>query len=349
MKYFPMPYPDELYYGIVARAYRDLGKPALSTFERQTFKANTPCGILAIKQFPVNLPADYPFSREYLSEKHTLAGLLEALRDKSVSKSHEDTDWLYSCPDCRVEAIKEFGESYWNRLHQLPQIRVCYRHGAPLQKSTRPARVLVVGELKKSDYFLPDETGWENTQPSDTTLHFEVSKILLEILNLGRKIDLNSLWNGLCRAGWTRGKYLRAEALLGALQLKYGANLKELFLIQPSEEGKILIRDLLAGRDHTPIRAALLYHFLKISPKDTIAPISPAKPKERLRGQSSRPEKTRQRHRNTFLEILKAQPKASRGEINAVNRTCSAWLRLHDRGWWNLQLADRHNKVRQKF
>jgi hypothetical protein len=40
---------------------------------------------------------------------------------------------LRLCPCCAQEDKSAFGEAYWHRIHQLPGIAICAKHGAPLR------------------------------------------------------------------------------------------------------------------------------------------------------------------------------------------------------------------------
>jgi len=46
---------------------------------------------------------------------------------------------LRFCPLCAQEDKKQFGESYWHRLHQLPGVEVCPTHAVFLENSDAPA------------------------------------------------------------------------------------------------------------------------------------------------------------------------------------------------------------------
>ena len=39
------------------------------------------------------------------------------------------------CPECAAEDRKTYNEAYWHRLHQLPGITVCFKHGVHLEMS----------------------------------------------------------------------------------------------------------------------------------------------------------------------------------------------------------------------
>lgn len=354
MKHFPIPYPEELYYGILVRAFIELGRPAPETFSRYIMGKKGNCGILTVKNFVIGLPKGHPLTEEKAIREHSLAPLIGAFRTTPLRRSHPEPDQMRSCPVCREEMLAEFGEAYWDRRHQLPKIEVCVKHGVPLETATRDCRRLVVGRLKIPDFFSPEETDWEKRTSENPKLQQEIGGIMLRILRCENLAPAHreNLWNALNANGWGKGKYINGRGLLQALETKYGAYLQTLFQIPPNQEGTILIRDIISGTETNPIRVAMLYHFLQLDPNDQVEkpPKKKASPPNkkypRVKGAQ---EKTRIKHREAFAEILESNPSKSRGEINLIDPTCSSWLRRHDREWWNQQLEGRGKKLRLSY
>ena len=48
--------------------------------------------------------------------------------------------YLRFCPQCNAEDLKLYGELYWHRLHQVPGVSICPRHGVFLQDSSIPVQ-----------------------------------------------------------------------------------------------------------------------------------------------------------------------------------------------------------------
>src|SRR5690606_33041430 len=48
--------------------------------------------------------------------------------------------WLRFCPECRKEALYQYGDSYWRRMHQLPGVLVCAIHRCALVVSNVSVR-----------------------------------------------------------------------------------------------------------------------------------------------------------------------------------------------------------------
>lgn len=351
MKHFPVPYPDELYYGVIARAYHNLGKPAQSTFEELLFGSHTTSGVYVIKQFPKNLPEGYPLTREEMDTKHTLRPLLEAFRTTPLPPSYKDADRLRSCPQCEQEDQTSVGEPYWHRLHQIPFISVCHKHRCSLQKSEQEVYPKLCGMLKKPNYFTPKETEWIDILHTNRKLQQEVCELAIQTLQTGKVAPKHqqTLWASLQAQGWTRGNYIRGTQLLESLQGKYGVDLQDMFHIPNKPAGKILIRDVVSGLQTDIERCILLYHFLEIHPKEEITGITPKIQERKRWSNPDRKEITKAHHRIQFQKLLEENPQASRGEINSMDNTCSAWLRIHDRNWWKSQLEYRNKKTRQEY
>lgn len=142
----PVPYPDELWYSILARYHLQSGNLLQITTCRDLFQ-------IPKKNFSVLLPdADmnkYFELREIdagdAAEKYTLVSF--ALRFYSEEKKEQAlegnlryelfgaSDYLRYCPECAEEDIEKYGEMYWHRSHQIPHIICCPKHGCEIKNS----------------------------------------------------------------------------------------------------------------------------------------------------------------------------------------------------------------------
>ena len=154
---FPEFYPDELVYSVLARYYTQSG------YMRYTFAAEDLFQAKTVRPDPnfVNLYTSYTLemltrkmSMEDVILKHTMFpyygrflnkerrnqafqalvkmqgnyhNLLPMQKSKDGRKRH-----LRYCPVCVKEDREKFGETYWHRVHQMPGIEVCLRHGCYL-------------------------------------------------------------------------------------------------------------------------------------------------------------------------------------------------------------------------
>lgn len=54
----------------------------------------------------------------------------------SITPIRNGTEYLRYCPMCVKENRNKYGETYWNRLHQVPELTVCPKHKCKLLNST---------------------------------------------------------------------------------------------------------------------------------------------------------------------------------------------------------------------
>jgi hypothetical protein len=162
---FPDPYPDELLFSVCAR-YKDRMCYPNRASVVQEFFGNS--GATISVDFPsrldyliTQLPTGHTYTSDQLINQHTLAPLYipflpttradklrEEMRQTSrISHTHErvgaalsikNPKYLRFCSQCAKDELKNFGESYWHRAHQVPGVDVCSVHQAFLGVSGVP-------------------------------------------------------------------------------------------------------------------------------------------------------------------------------------------------------------------
>ena len=152
ISFFPAPYPDELWYSVICRYHIRSGNPCIKHTLRQLYgdryynSSLTLCGPLQrlLSQLPHGL-----FSAKQIVLEHTLfpyyARFFNAKRKRDAYKYVQKGDpsavhrlGIYQsglrhhtmryCPDCFREDLTLYGELYWHRLHQLPDMKICPKH-----------------------------------------------------------------------------------------------------------------------------------------------------------------------------------------------------------------------------
>lgn len=152
---FPDLYPDELVYSCLSRyaAYTGylvhrsvaedlflnrLDRPSIEFFNALTEDA---LSRLTAKRYITDMihhrtMFDY-YARFASAEKRKL--LMDMLVsgdvknfNNSISTRKVGERFLRFCPSCAQEDREQHGETYWHRCHQLPEIRVCIKHGCYL-------------------------------------------------------------------------------------------------------------------------------------------------------------------------------------------------------------------------
>ncbi|ACK70745.1 Tn7-like transposition protein D [Gloeothece citriformis PCC 7424] len=165
--FFPIPYPDELFYSMVCRYHVRSGNRSFRQTQLDLFEtAGTKQYYLGLPNNLATLINQLPFGSSLtlnqLLEKHTLfpyyqtfltnrevkrlRELMEGKESKSIAQVAKIPklklyypDYLRFCPQCLAEDLQQYGETYWHLEHQFPGIKVCLNHRVGLQNS----RVLV--------------------------------------------------------------------------------------------------------------------------------------------------------------------------------------------------------------
>ncbi|MGD2198444.1 TnsD family Tn7-like transposition protein [Lysinibacillus fusiformis] len=177
LSYFPKPYKDELYYSILARYHYHMGnignlqtmKELLGKFIKVNFEL--PKGIDYLTSEVQFFSENY--TRDYFINNHTIIPFVKPFKTESWNKSLENNNFerssvalfrprkedvyfknnLFYCSECISEQIEKYGESYWNRIHQIPGVYVCTRHKILLKKYS-----IKLLDLRKMDFTLPPST-----------------------------------------------------------------------------------------------------------------------------------------------------------------------------------------------
>lgn len=153
--YLPYPYEDELLYSVIARycLYFNAKASPLSRklFNKKSIKlrADLPSSLKSVsdKTFHVWQKTSeeilyqltlFPFYEPFLPTKLRI-NKRRALLDGTVKSSIgvntyrvSSPKFLRYCATCSEMDIKEHGETYWHRKHQLPGVLVCTEHGVAL-------------------------------------------------------------------------------------------------------------------------------------------------------------------------------------------------------------------------
>lgn len=166
ISHFPHPYPDELFYSIIARYHSRMGNTChritlLELFGSRNVmvSADLPGQIATLVN---RLPRTMRYSAKHIVYNHTLYPFYAPFlpKDRADKVLHQ----MYSnggrsihytaglmasrfslehniryCPKCIVDDRRRFGEAYWHRSHQLPLLPVCWHHGSILADSNTSA------------------------------------------------------------------------------------------------------------------------------------------------------------------------------------------------------------------
>lgn len=163
LAYFPIIYPGELLYSVLARYHRHVGAPGTMCTLEALFGDR-----MAVANFDLpgrlqlladRIPAERKLSVDRIIDTLTLYPYFTAFEPPSLQTQvrnamrRGDTanihirlglvafrigcvEKLRFCPDCAGEMLANYGELYWRLNHQLPSVLVCPEHGWPLLEST---------------------------------------------------------------------------------------------------------------------------------------------------------------------------------------------------------------------
>lgn len=162
--YFPEPYPGESLYSLIARLRQHTGMKhstlSWSVFgeEIRVFAINLPFRIEAVaRRIPDRMALDsetiavrhtgFPYYTAYMDnalKKRVLTEMIgtdgNAVRTAGArARPVTNTDCLRFCAECNMDAIRKYGEAYWQQVHQLPIVTICPDHGIDLQQSVLPS------------------------------------------------------------------------------------------------------------------------------------------------------------------------------------------------------------------
>lgn len=256
LSFFPSPYPDELWYSVLARYHTHSGALSWQATMAALFgdARDTDVGSFfpnnSIHKILAQLPPGF-FPAQEIALQHTLlpflmrfqpadrkAAILEAFlngedmrpRYLRATRDIKPRSMRY-CPVCVREDTQTYGEPYWHREHQIGLMPLCPRHRCRLLDkplpNTRPLGAQYLS-LDGQDWAEPDygaqdyEIALTGTLYAYLTMPYDLSPDQ-EADNLARAME-NA---GLLSEDSVRKQAFDTEKLYAALVNKYGAKLVE--------------------------------------------------------------------------------------------------------------------------
>lgn len=167
--FFVDPQPDETLYSIFARYGDRVGYPSQVKLIHELTGSVNPVNLTLLPSrlghLERALPSRHGLSIDALIDQHTLLPFFgsfwsskrvlttrEAMRYANKIKTEASAglhgshiqlpQWLRYCPKCSEEDRQRIGFRYWHRLHQVPALDICARHGVWLEHTAIPARML---------------------------------------------------------------------------------------------------------------------------------------------------------------------------------------------------------------
>ena len=148
---FPKPYPDELLYSVFARYYvrsgysnyifaaEDLFKKrsVRPNFEYLTGLLDEVVDLLTKSQSFTDLLVDhtmFPYHCRFLPKErkeqaiNSLISMDSSYHDLILFPKRKTTPTMRYCPECVHDDRKQYGETYWHRIHQIFELTICPIH-----------------------------------------------------------------------------------------------------------------------------------------------------------------------------------------------------------------------------
>jgi hypothetical protein len=163
LHFFPMPYPDELFYSVICRYHvrignRNFRQTQLDLFQTagaKQYYLGLPNNLATlVNQFPFGSSLTtnqilekytlFPYYRAFLTNREVrrLQKLMEGKESKSVAQVARIPklrlyypDYLQFCPQRLEGDLQQYGETYWHRSHQVSGVKVCLLHRLGLENS----------------------------------------------------------------------------------------------------------------------------------------------------------------------------------------------------------------------
>lgn len=176
--------------------------------------------------------------------------------------------YLRYCPLCVEEHRKKYGETYWNREHQISGVHICYKHKCYLKNSD--VRISSTGSpaLIASELAVPKEN---NVVYSNNPIEYELAKYMTSVFNMqinfdGKNDIASFMHSKLYGTKYLspRGKKRNIELLQSDLIQKYE------FLQENPFIKKSRLDKLFSGQRHNFFEICLLAFFLEISEDDLV-------------------------------------------------------------------------------
>ena len=170
--------------------------------------------------------------------------------------------FLRFCPICTQEDREKYGETYWHRIHQLPEIQICHKHGCYLHDTEISMRSKVSPAFYPAEVVVPyDETPVFYDNVLESSIAKYVAAVLSSSYDMESTVPVGAFL--LSRLEGTKYSSPRGEAChLTLLHDDIQKNYKAINLFGFAEMWQL--SKLLAGSRHNFYEVCLVAYFLGI-------------------------------------------------------------------------------------
>ncbi len=283
--YFPRIYPDELVYSCLARYAAHTGYLVYRTAAEDLFQNRLDRPSVEF----LNKLSDNAYSAltskmriEELIHKHTMFDYyarfaptekrIELLNmlvsgdakgfNNGISTRKLGQRFLRYCPICAQEDRKRYGECYWHRMHQIPEIDVCVYHGCYLHTST-----VSVNSTSSPAFYSAESTVSCEPEPSlcNNTLLLDLTQYISTVFQSSYDMKSDVVAGAFLRSQLEGTKYCspRGEVrYLTALHSDIMQQYKNIALHGFTESWQL--SKLLTGYRHNLFEICVVAHFIGI-------------------------------------------------------------------------------------
>lgn len=300
MYFFPVPYPDELFYSIMARYNIMTGNNAAIHTVDDVFQTKTAVSTIEfpsrLNMLNLSMPSSIQLDVRSIIEKNTLLNFYCAFKSPEIKKEITnrmlESDgkgihiklglvsggvnfhrYLRYCPSCYIDDMKKFGMPYFHREHQISGVFQCARHKIITKDSNvlrNPPNRQIWKELKETS-----EMGAARSEvySLQTMKHIEMysewAKYLLENPQ-SKSLDwIKKRYRIiLFEKGYVRlNNYTKVAKLIGDLKEYFS---DEYLRLMKSNESYNWVKDILVSGVKNPdaTRHLILLQFLDVHPKE---------------------------------------------------------------------------------
>lgn len=286
---FPEPYPDELVYSVLARYAVYTGYTVYRSVAEDLFKNRLERPSVEF----LNGLTDDAFSRltakrciTDMIHKHTMfdyyarfaptvkrQALMQVLSEgdiksfaNRVSMRTLGVHYIRYCPICAQEDRERYGETYWHRKHQMPEITICPLHHCQLHDSETSTSSKTTPSFVPAEIVIPPES---EVMYAENPLEIKLAEYVASVFDSSYNMDtpvsagtfLRSRLEGTKYCS-PRGEACRLTLLHGDIQSYY----KECNLYGYNESWQL--SKSLTGHRHNFFEVCLLAMFLDVPPKE---------------------------------------------------------------------------------
>ncbi|WP_278247831.1 TnsD family Tn7-like transposition protein [Alicyclobacillus tolerans] len=369
MNFIPQIYSDELLYSALARYKRMCGMVSRRAFLKDVYGESKMLTSIFFPQYlqclRENLP---PYSKVTVNElvwNHTMlpfytsflsqerSDSIHGMMVKGCGKSIENLvgfsggkvkpyNRLRYCPRCYSEDMDEFGESFWRRLHQVPGVLYCPKHGV-LLKST-----IVPSTEKYADYWCADSDVCNAVVENDTYAERvkELNRTYIQnamFLMSGdyKKKELHNIVDyyvdRLRERGFASQRgFIYVQDFVDEFLRFYPSDYLSLMqsdvnVTQKANWLRLFVRN--NGKNRSPLRHLLVLQFLGVSAEEFFHEQS-ATGKIMARVNHA-PSFDLEQRRKAWLKIIEENPGLNRSQLKEIGKGLHTWIYKHDRDWYD--------------